>query len=97
MTQAGIVVSQFFNSFAVRTERESVFRSGVWSNPWLVIAGGIALAIMASISYVPVLQSVFHTAPLKITDWVMLVSFGLVLLLAEEGRKAWNRHRGEAA
>ncbi len=93
MTQAGIVVSQFFNSFAVRTERESVFRSGIWSNPWLVIAGGIALAIMASISYVPLLQSVFHTAPLKITDWVMLVSFGLVLLLAEEGRKAWNRHR----
>ena len=27
MTQAGIVVSQFFNSFAVRSDEESIFRS----------------------------------------------------------------------
>ena len=96
MTQAGIVVSQFFNSFAVRTERESVFRTGIWSNPWLVAAGLTALGIIASISYVPLLQSVFHTAPLKASDWLMLGGFGLILLLAEEGRKAWNRHRSLA-
>lgn len=93
MTQAGIVVSQFFNSFAVRTERESILRAGIWSNPRLVVAGGIALGIMASISYVPLLQSVFHTAPLKVSDWLIIVGFGLLLLLAEEGRKAWNRRR----
>lgn len=96
MTQAGIVVSQFFNSFAVRTERESVFRTGIWSNPWLVAAGVTALGIIASISYVPLLQSVFHTAPLKASDWLMLASFGLILFLAEEGRKAWNRHKSQA-
>jgi len=32
MTQAGIVVSQFFNSFAVRTETQSLREVGVFSN-----------------------------------------------------------------
>ncbi len=97
MTQAGIVLSQFFNSFAVRTERQSVLRVGLTSNPQLIAAGVFALGLMASISYVPALQGVFHTAALKVSDWLMLGCFGLVLLVAEESRKAWNRHRSGRA
>jgi P-type Ca2+ transporter type 2C len=98
MTQAGIVVSQFFNSFTVRTSRESVLRAGLLSNPPLVAAGFIGLGIMASISYLPALQAVFHTAPLTLSDWLLLVFFGVLLLVADEARKAWHRHadrRGE--
>ncbi len=39
MVQAGIVVSQFFNALAVRTDRQSVFRAGLFTNPWLLAAG----------------------------------------------------------
>ena len=39
MTQAGIVVSQFFNALAVRTDRQSIFRVGLLSNPRLIAAG----------------------------------------------------------
>jgi P-type Ca2+ transporter type 2C len=96
MTQAGIVVSQFFNSFAVRTDRESVFRAGLLSNPLLVVAGCLGLAFMAAISYVPALQSVFNTAPLSLPDWMMLVAFGALLLAADEARKAWHRRADRA-
>jgi P-type Ca2+ transporter type 2C len=48
LTQAGIVVSQFFNGFTVRTERESVFRIGLLSNPRLVVAEFLGVAIMAA-------------------------------------------------
>lgn len=51
MTQAGIVVGQFFNGFAVRTDLESVFRVGLLSNWRLVAAEVVGLAIMAAISY----------------------------------------------
>ena len=91
MTQAGIVVSQFFNSFAVRTDRESVLRAGLWSNPPLVAAGCFGLAFMAAISYLPALQAVFNTAPLRISDWLILIGFGVLLLGADEARKAWHR------
>jgi hypothetical protein len=51
---------------------------------------------MACISYVPALQSVFNTAPLSLTDWLILFALGAVLLLAEESRKAIIRARARA-
>jgi magnesium-transporting ATPase (P-type) len=92
MTQAGIVVSQFFNAQAVRTDRESVFRVGLLSNPQLLAAGGLSLALMAAISYMPPLQAVFNTAPLTLLDWTVLTGFGALLLAAEEARK-WRLRR----
>ncbi|MFJ4850746.1 MULTISPECIES: cation-translocating P-type ATPase [unclassified Streptomyces] len=91
MVQAGIVVSQFFNAQAVRTDRESVFRIGLWSNPALIGAGFVGVALMAAISYAPALQAVFHTAPLDLADWALLAGFGALLLAAEELRKWWLR------
>ncbi|HXM57859.1 MAG TPA: cation-transporting P-type ATPase [Candidatus Dormibacteraeota bacterium] len=93
MTQAGIVVGQFFNGFAVRTDVESIVRVGPLSNWRLVVAEVMGLAIMASISYLPPLQALFHTAPLSAEDWLLLVAFGVLLLLAEEARKALLRAR----
>jgi calcium-translocating P-type ATPase len=96
MTQAGIVVSQFFNSLTVRTDRESVLRAGLWSNPPLIAAGCMGLAFMAAISYVPALQAVFNTAPLTLLDWLILIAFGVLLLAADETRKAWHRRAARA-
>jgi len=91
MTQAGIVVSQFFNSFAVRTEVQSVFTVGVFSNRPLVFAGLFGIGMMCAISYLPALQAVFNTAPLSLADWLLLAVFGVILLAAEETRKALVR------
>ncbi|MET8451830.1 cation-transporting P-type ATPase [Streptomyces sp. NPDC005209] len=93
MVQAGIVVSQFFNALAVRTDRGSVFRAGLLSNPWLIGAGCVGIALMAAISYAPSLQAIFNTAPLAPADWAVLAGFGAVLLAAEEARKWVLRHR----
>ncbi|MDA8302892.1 MAG: cation-transporting P-type ATPase [Actinomycetota bacterium] len=94
MSQAGIVVSQFFNSFAVRTDRESVFKVGLFSNLPLLAAGLLGLGFMAAVSYLPTLQGVFHTTALRPSDWALLAGFGLLLIVADEARKAWHRHIG---
>jgi calcium-translocating P-type ATPase len=91
MVQAGIVVSQFFNALAVRTDRQSVFRIGLLSNPWLIAAGCFGITLMAAISYLPPLQALFNTAPLGAADWAVLAGFGALLLAAEETRKWWLR------
>jgi magnesium-transporting ATPase (P-type) len=93
MTQGAIVVSQFFNGFTVRSDRDSIFRLGVFSNPALVIAECIGIGMMCAISYLPPLQAVFNTAPLTLVDWALLVALGVVLLVADEIRKAIVRHR----
>ncbi len=93
MTQAGIVVCQFFNGFTVRSDRESIFRLGLLSNRPLVLAEFAGIAMMCAISYAPPLQVVFNTAPLSLADWALLVVLGLLLLTADETRKAILRHR----
>lgn len=95
LAQAGVVLSQFFISFAVRTDRQSLRSVGLLSNPALLAAGGFGIGLMAAISYLPPLQSVFGTAPLDATDWAVLVALGTLPLLADEARKAWLRGRAD--
>jgi Ca2+-transporting ATPase len=93
MTQAGIVVSQFFNSLTVRSEDQSILTIGVFTNRKLLLAGAFGIALVSCISYIPLLQRVFGTAGLTVWDWLMLTGFGLGLLLADECRKAVVRRR----
>jgi magnesium-transporting ATPase (P-type) len=93
LTQASIVVSQFFNGLTVRADRDSLLRVGLFANPRLIAAECLGVGIMAAISYAPPLQALFHTAPLRATDWLVLAGFGLALLLADEARKWLIRRR----
>jgi magnesium-transporting ATPase (P-type) len=95
MTQAAIVAGQVANGFGCRTERESVFRIGMFSNHFLVISQFIGIGIMAAISYVPFLQDIFKTAPLTLADWGFLVIAAVTLFFAEEARK-WIMRRRDA-
>ncbi|MFG2269611.1 cation-translocating P-type ATPase [Streptomyces chartreusis] len=95
MVQAGIVLSQFFNALAVRTDRQSVLKVGLLSNPALLAAGGFGVALMAAISYLPALQAVFNTAPLDPADWAVLTGLGTLPLIADEVRKAWLRRHAD--
>ena len=93
MTQAAIVFSQVFNGFAVRTDRESVFKIGLFSNRALVAAEALGVAIMLAISYAPPLQSLLGTAALPAHYWAVPAAFGVVALIAEELRKLYVRRR----
>ncbi|WP_367325728.1 cation-translocating P-type ATPase [Streptomyces sp. HUAS ZL42] len=95
MVQAGIVLSQFFNALAVRTDRQSILKVGLLSNPALLVAGGFGVALMAAISYLPPLQAVFNTAPLDAADWAVLAGLGTLPLIADEARKGWLRRRAD--
>jgi Ca2+-transporting ATPase len=93
MTQAGIVVSQVFIGLTVRSDRLGIGRIGLLSNPQMIAAQCVGLAIMCAISYAPPLQAVFHTAPLSLADWALLAVLGAAVLGADEIRKAVLRRR----
>jgi len=92
MTQAAIVASQVANGFGCRTERESLFKIGIFSNMWLVYSEIAGILIMVAISYVPFLQNILKTGPLTLADWGFLVIAAVTLFFAEEGRK-WMMRR----
>jgi P-type Ca2+ transporter type 2C len=51
--------------------------------------------ILLALSYTPFLQAIFLTAPLRATDWLFLLIFPPVQVLADEARKAWGRWRAK--
>jgi P-type Ca2+ transporter type 2C len=96
MTFAGIVVAQAGNVLACRTSRQSIFRTSLKTNKW-IIAGIISqLGILALIVYIPLLQHVFGTAPLGLMDWAFLVSLALIVVFADEIRKFFVRRFGKS-
>ena len=88
MTMAAIMVAQLANSFTVRSDTEGILALGLLTNRPLVLAGAANLAVAVAVSYLPPLQRVFHTAALTVADWLVLGAVALVLLAADEIRKA---------
>ncbi len=89
----GVVCTQVGNVFACRTDRVSVFSVGFFSNRFLLAGIGFELLLCLLLIYLPLLQPVFEVGALPARFWGITVCFPVLLLLAEEGRKAWLRGR----
>ena len=88
MTYAGIVAGQIGAGFAFRTARESLLRIGPFTNRFLLVGIAFELVLLVAILYVPLLQDVFHTAAIDPWAWPLLAVWPLLVIGAEEARKA---------
>jgi magnesium-transporting ATPase (P-type) len=91
MTFAGIVVAQAGNVLACRTSKQSVFKTSLKTNKWIIFGIASQIGILALIVYVPAMQHIFTTAPLNLSDWAFLISLALIVVFAEEIRKFFSR------
>jgi calcium-translocating P-type ATPase len=97
MTFAGIVACQIGTAMAARTERASLRDVGVFTNRFLLIGLASEIAFAALLIYVPALQVVFGTAPLRPVDLAILLTFPVIVWSADELRRARARRSGRAA
>jgi sodium/potassium-transporting ATPase subunit alpha len=95
-TLSAIIVMQVVNVFLCRSQRDSAFSSGLFSNR--LILGGIAfeIALICLIDYTPWGNALFGTAPIGMDVWLFVVPFALGMLLMEELRK-WLVHQMSSA
>ena len=91
MMFAGIVVAQAGNVLACRTSKQSVFKTSLKTNKWIIVGIIAQISIIAFLVYVPLMNKYFTTAPLTLADWIFLLSLALVVVLAEEIRKFFSR------
>ncbi|MEN8176521.1 MAG: HAD-IC family P-type ATPase, partial [Pseudomonadota bacterium] len=88
-----LTVSQLFHSMAVRSERESLFTLGLRSNPYMLGAVLLTIALQLMIIYVPVFNPVFKTQPLPLFDLGVCLALSSLVLVAVEIEK-WAVRRG---
>ncbi|MEQ9411714.1 MAG: cation-transporting P-type ATPase, partial [Fuerstiella sp.] len=90
----GIIVIEFFNVMNFRALRTPLFRVGLLSNPWMLVAIAVTASVQLCAVYVPVMQTALHTVPLQLTDWMLTAAVAApVLVLAELFKWFRNRSR----
>ncbi|MBD2597341.1 cation-transporting P-type ATPase [Nostoc spongiaeforme FACHB-130] len=87
MTLAVIVACQDGNVFACRSERFSILRLGFFTNRLIWIGIAVEWFLILSIIYSPTLQTIFSTAPLQPSYWLILLLCPPFILIADELRK----------
>jgi Ca2+-transporting ATPase len=88
-----LTVSQLFHSLAVRSEAQSIFRLGLFSNLPMLGAVVLTLLLQIAVIYVPALNGIFYTQPLPLFDLVICLALSSLVLFAIEIEK-WLIRRG---
>ena len=87
MTLASIVFAQIGAVWNCRTGRDSAFSVGLFSNRTIDIGIVTEIVLLVLITEVPILRTVFHTAPLSWDEYLYLCCIPFVILGIEELRK----------
>lgn len=87
-----LCLSQFGNALAVRSEKESLVKIGLWSNTPLL--GAIILSFMFQMAtiYVPFLNPIFKTTPLDLDELLITIGLSSIVFFAVEIEK-WVKRK----
>jgi Ca2+-transporting ATPase len=88
-----LCVSELVRAFTARSEYNSIFSIGVFSNRWMVWAVAASLLLVLLVVYVPFLQPFFDTVALTGDDWLMMLPFFFASAIAMELYKFYLRRR----
>lgn len=91
LSLTALAVFQWVNVLNCRSERRSAFSLENPTNRYLPISLGVALLLQIAVVYVPFLQNIFHTVPLSLVDWLLIIVASFSVLVPEEIRKFFVR------
>lgn len=88
-----LTFAQLFHVMAIRSERDSLFRIGLFSNPQLLGAVLLTVVLQLMVIYVPAFNTIFKTDPLPIYDLGICVLLASIVFFVVEIEK-WMIRRG---
>ncbi len=62
--------------FNCRSLTRSMFKIGLFSNPWVLVGSGLMIVLQLLFTYTPFMNKIFHSAPISANDW------GLIAVIA---------------
>jgi calcium-translocating P-type ATPase len=83
-----LVLCEITYLFSARRWLEPTWQPRVLvSNPWALVATGALVLLQLGITYLPVANTVFGTAPIGLREWLWAGSLALALFVIVEGEK----------
>jgi len=78
MVFTGLVVFEIIRLAMVRSQ----YKTGVFSNMYLVLAVASSIILQLLVVYIPVLNKIFKTVPLGLLEWAQIITVGLILYIS---------------
>ena len=86
-----LCLTQLGHVLAIRSERESLFTIGLFSNEYLFGAVVLTFALQMATVYVPALNTIFKTEPLTLPELAITLVLSSVVFFAVEMEKLLKR------
>jgi nucleotide-binding universal stress UspA family protein len=92
MVFTALTMCQMYHVLAIRSERDSLFTIGFFSNRWLIAAVTLTFVLQLAIIYIPAFNPIFKTEPLSALELAIAILVpGLVLVAVELEKLAIRR------
>ncbi|MDE3235506.1 MAG: cation-translocating P-type ATPase [Bacteroidota bacterium] len=82
-----LCLGQLGHVMAIRSEKESVFKLGLFSNPVMLAAILITIILQISVTYIPLLQIIFKTQTLSVKEMLLTIGASSLVFIAVEFEK----------
>ena len=76
-----LVIGELFYLFNCRSLKKSSFAVGFFSNVWILWGVGLMSLIQILFVYVPVMNRLFHSAPIPLDAWLCILGMSLLISL----------------
>ncbi|MCQ8180835.1 cation-transporting P-type ATPase [Methylomonas sp. SURF-1] len=73
------VFGELFYLFNCRSLRYSMFKVGVFSNPWVLVGVSAMIALQLLFTYWPVMQQLFGSAAIGQDEWLLILAVSLAI------------------
>jgi P-type Ca2+ transporter type 2C len=88
-----LCLSQIGHVLAIRSEKQSFFSTGIFSNKMLIASVVLALILQFVLTYVPFLHPVFQTESLTLKEFTVVCVLSSLVFFAVETEKMFSRRR----
>lgn len=84
MSLSILVVIEMFNACNSLSENESLLALPLWTNPYLVGAIALSMALHFMILYVPFFNALFQITPLNWDEWMAVLAISFPVIIIDE-------------
>jgi len=85
-----IVVVEVGYLFACRSLSLPSWKLGFFANPSVWFGAASMLALQMALTYLPIMNRLFHTAPIEFWWWGVMTGIGMAVFLLAELKKLWR-------
>jgi P-type Ca2+ transporter type 2C len=91
MIFTSLAFMQVFQALASRSEKESLFKIGFWSNPALAGLVLVVVTLQMMVIYIPAFAAFFEVLPLSFADLGIATAAGLVVFTVMEVSEVFKK------